>query len=168
MASRVATCSCGQLRATCAGEPVRLSMCHCLECQKRTGSPFGVQARFRRDQVTAEGRAMEFTRVGDSGSRVTFRFCPNCGSTVYWTGEGFPDVIAVGSAPSRTRVSPHRAYRSMSVDATRGSSCRMGWSTWIDAPRTGRPARRHRDSTNRHRGKLDGSRAWYVRVGKAS
>jgi hypothetical protein len=95
MTTRYAACSCGQLRVTCAGEPVRLSMCHCLECQKRTGSPFGVQARFRRDRVTIEGRATEFTRIADSGNGITFRFCPACGSTVYWTGTALPDVVAV-------------------------------------------------------------------------
>jgi hypothetical protein len=83
------------LRVTAVGEPVRLSMCHCLDCQKRTGSPFGVQARFRRDQVTIKGRATEFTRSADSGNHITFRFCPECGSTVYWTGTAFPDIIAV-------------------------------------------------------------------------
>jgi hypothetical protein len=94
-ARRTAACSCGQLRVTCAGEPVRLSMCHCLECQKRTGSPFGVQARFDRTQVTAEGTVREFERVGDEGNRITFRVCPACGSTVYWTMSGQPDLVAV-------------------------------------------------------------------------
>ena len=96
MTTREAACSCGQLRLTCVGEPVRISMCHCLECQKRTGSPFGVQARFRREQVTAiEGKATEFSRVGDEGNRITLRFCPECGSTLYWTISNFPDLIAV-------------------------------------------------------------------------
>jgi hypothetical protein len=96
MTTRQAACSCGQLRLTCIGEPVRISMCHCLECQKRTGSPFGVQARFRREQVTAiEGKATEFSRVGDEGNRITLRFCPECGSTLYWTISNFPDLIAV-------------------------------------------------------------------------
>ena len=95
MANREASCSCGQLRVRCTGEPVRLSICHCLECQKRTGSPFGVQARFRREEVTAEGKATEFVRVGDEGNRITFRFCPDCGSTLYWTLDGFPDIVAV-------------------------------------------------------------------------
>ena len=96
MTTRQASCSCGQLRVTCAGEPVRLSMCHCLECQKRTGNPFGVQARFRREQVTViEGNATEFERIGDEGNRITFRFCPACGSTLYWTLSGFPDIVAV-------------------------------------------------------------------------
>jgi hypothetical protein len=89
--TRTATCSCGQLRVACDGEPVRVSMCHCLECQKRTGAPFGAQARFDRTQVTTEGAAREFERIGDEGNRITFRFCPTCGSTVYWTLSGLPD-----------------------------------------------------------------------------
>ena len=96
MTTRQASCSCGQLRVTCEGEPVRRSMCHCLECQKRTGSPFGVQARFRREQVTAiEGKATEFERISDEGNRVRFRFCPECGSTLYWTLSDLPDLVAV-------------------------------------------------------------------------
>lgn len=94
-AVRTASCSCGQLRVTCTGEPVRLSMCHCLECQKRTGSPFGVQARFPRAQVTIGGTATEFTRVGEQGNRISLRFCPTCGSTLYWTMSSQPDLIAV-------------------------------------------------------------------------
>jgi hypothetical protein len=95
MTTHQASCSCGQLRVTCEGEPVRLSMCHCLECQKRTGSPFRVQARFRREQATIEGEATEFVRIGDEGNRITLRFCPVCGSTVYWTLSGYPDLVAI-------------------------------------------------------------------------
>jgi hypothetical protein len=93
--TRIASCSCGRLRVTCAGEPARVSMCHCLECQKRTGAPFGAQARFDRSQVSSEGAVTEFERIGDEGNRITFRFCPTCGSTVYWTLSGLPDIVAV-------------------------------------------------------------------------
>ncbi|HWI87458.1 MAG TPA: GFA family protein [Sphingomonas sp.] len=55
MTGRVASCSCGRLRLTCAGEPVRISICHCLECQKRTGSVFATQARFSRASVRIGG-----------------------------------------------------------------------------------------------------------------
>ena len=108
MTQRVATCSCGQLRAKCEGEPVRVSMCHCLECQKRTGSTFGAQARWPRDQVAIEGRASAYVRVADSGKRITFHFCPNCGSSVYYHLEDFPDVVAVttGSFADPTFPSP--------------------------------------------------------------
>jgi hypothetical protein len=52
MANRLASCSCGQLTAEVSGEPVRVSICHCLACQRRTGSVFGEQARFPRVDVT--------------------------------------------------------------------------------------------------------------------
>lgn len=94
MTSRVASCSCGQLRVTCEGEPIRISICHCLECQKRTGSVFAAQARFPRAQVKIEGHATRWSRTGDSGSTATFAFCPICGSTVYWEAV---DTIAVAT-----------------------------------------------------------------------
>ena len=40
MPTRLASCSCGQLTAQASGDPVRNSICHCLACQRRTGSPF--------------------------------------------------------------------------------------------------------------------------------
>jgi hypothetical protein len=95
MTSRRASCCCGQLHLTCEGEPIRVSICHCLACQQRTGSVFGTQARYHRDQVTIEGRATEFLRIGDEGNEITFRFCPVCGSTVYWQLSGDPELIAV-------------------------------------------------------------------------
>jgi hypothetical protein len=92
---RRASCSCDQLSVTVEGEPVRISMCHCLACQRRTGSAFGIQARFPAERVTIEGSATKFVRVGDSGGRITFSFCPTCGATVYYELDGMPDVIAV-------------------------------------------------------------------------
>ena len=95
MSERQASCSCGQLKVTCTGEPVRISMCHCLACQQRTGSAFGIQARFARAQISIEGQAAQFVRTGDSGGRATLNFCPSCGSTVYWEIDRMPDVVAV-------------------------------------------------------------------------
>ncbi|MDZ3832412.1 MAG: GFA family protein [Sphingopyxis sp.] len=96
---RVASCSCGQLRLTCTGEPVRVSICHCLECQKRTGSIFATQARYRQEDVSIEGSATPWSRLGDSGASATFSFCPACGSTVYWKADAMPEhvMIAVGA-----------------------------------------------------------------------
>ena len=95
MTSRRATCSCGQLNLTIEGDPARILMCHCLECQRRTGAVISNQARFLREQITFAGKAATWNRTAQSGSVVTFRFCPTCGSTVYWEGEGFPGSVAV-------------------------------------------------------------------------
>jgi hypothetical protein len=71
-------------------------MCHCLACQRRTGSAFGIQARFPSDRVRVIGRYSEYVRASDEGGReATFRFCPDCGATVFYTGSDAPDVIAV-------------------------------------------------------------------------
>jgi hypothetical protein len=95
MATRVATCTCGQVRVTCAGDPVMVSLCHCADCQKRTGSSFGIAAFFQRQDVETSGVTRHYTRSSDSGSPVTFHFCPNCGSSVFWEPQRKPGVIAV-------------------------------------------------------------------------
>jgi hypothetical protein len=70
-------------------------MCHCLECQRRTGAVISNQARFPREQITFAGEAKAWRRTAESGKGLTFHFCPTCGSTVYWEGEGFPGYVAV-------------------------------------------------------------------------
>ena len=64
MPSRDAACSCGQLRLTVEGDPVRISMCHCLACQRRTGSVFATLASFPAP-FTVSGTATEYVRRGD-------------------------------------------------------------------------------------------------------
>jgi hypothetical protein len=95
MTVRIATCRCGQLRATCTGEPVRVSVCHCLACQKRSGSAFAAQARWPDTGVELAGEFGEWSCRSDSGSRATFRFCPTCGATVAYANEGLPGTTAV-------------------------------------------------------------------------
>jgi hypothetical protein len=93
--TRTASCSCGQLSAIALGEPIRVSICHCLACQRRTGSVFGVQARFARDKVEIRGTSTAFVRIGDSGNKATFNFCPLCGATVHYTIEGQSDIVGI-------------------------------------------------------------------------
>ena len=88
MTERTASCRCGRLRATVTGEPVRVSVCHCLNCKKRSGSAFAVQARWPKAQVEIEGRSKTFVKVADSGNRATFHFCPECGSDVHYEIDG--------------------------------------------------------------------------------
>ena len=95
MPTRIASCSCGQVSVSVSEEPIRVSICHCLECQRRTGSVFGAQARFRTQAVEVKGQSQEYVRDGDEGNRIIFHFCPKCGSTVYWSFKGREDFVAV-------------------------------------------------------------------------
>src|SRR5690349_14998170 len=96
MSTETASCRCGKLRATVTGEPVRVSICHCLNCKKRSGSAFAFQARWPKAQVAIDGDSRSFVKAGDSGNPATFHFCPECGSDVYYEIEGkFDDLIAI-------------------------------------------------------------------------
>ena len=95
MIKRIASCSCGQLTATTIGDPIGVSVCHCLACQRRTGSVFGAQARFHRHQVQINGPSKQYVRVGDEGSNIMFSFCPNCGATVHYEVQDHKESVAI-------------------------------------------------------------------------
>ena len=115
--TRKAACSCGSLSVTCTGEPALVALCHCLECQKRTGAPFGVAAFFAETAVAVDGVSSEYRRMGDSGHEIEFHFCPTCGSSVYWRPHFRPGLVAVAlgafadpafPAPTKTVYTEHR------------------------------------------------------------
>ena len=93
--TRIAHCCCGSLRAEATGEPTFVGACHCTECQRRTGSPFGVSTYFLKEQVRTEGPNKVYVRGSDSGRQIELHFCPDCGSTVFWRAEFVPDLIGV-------------------------------------------------------------------------
>lgn len=90
-----AQCVCGALRLMMR-EPTKIvAACHCLACQRRTGTSFSVNAFYATDPVEVSGTAREFIRVADSGRNVRMYFCPTCGSTVYWKPDAQPTMIGV-------------------------------------------------------------------------
>ncbi len=93
--TRRASCACGALAIDCAGDPVRISVCHCLDCQRRSGAPFAAQARFPLGSTTVTGEPRQWRRIGSSGSAAVHYFCDTCGSTLFYVLERQPDVVAV-------------------------------------------------------------------------
>ena len=95
---RIATCSCGQLKLTMQGDPTDVTVCHCFECQKSTGSVFGVSTYWPKSACRSiEGEAKLWRRSSDAGRWLDNYFCPVCGSTVYWYAEFAPDEIGVSA-----------------------------------------------------------------------
>lgn len=106
MTVRHAACLCGRISLGCRGEPVRISICHCDECRRRTGSAFGVQVRYEASATTASGDASEYVRIADSGRQSRHRFCPDCGTTVWWTMERDPGLVVVAGGTFADRALP--------------------------------------------------------------
>lgn len=90
-----AKCSCGAVALSLPGPSSLVVACHCTDCQRRTGAPFGVGAFYPADVVMIAGTPKEFVRDGGSGAKVRSYFCPDCGSTVYWTADKRPTMIGV-------------------------------------------------------------------------
>jgi hypothetical protein len=76
------------------GDPRGIGVCHCLACQRRTGSVFAALASFR-TPFKVIGNATEYLRVGDQGAKFLFRFCPVCGTTLFHTEVGYDKSVSV-------------------------------------------------------------------------
>lgn len=118
MVSRTASCTCGQLSIEVQGRPRGVGLCHCLACQRRTGSVFAALAGFA-PPWRISGVATEYVRTGDQGAAFRFRFCPVCGTTVFHTEEGDEGrsvSVAVGAfadptfPPPQDSVYDHRRH----------------------------------------------------------
>lgn len=110
--TRTASCHCGSLEIDCAGDPVKVSLCHCFDCQRRTGSLFSVAAFWSRETLALPyEKAKEYRRSSASGFDVSFYHCPVCGSTVWWEPARMPHWIgiAVGSFADPTFAMPEQA-----------------------------------------------------------
>lgn len=95
MGSIFAQCHCGKVTIGCEGEPIKVSMCCCIDCQRRTGSAFSAAVFFKREQVSIKGDTRTYTRPSASNFAVTFHFCPACGSNLFWLPDRLPDRIGV-------------------------------------------------------------------------
>lgn len=101
-----------------------VSLCHCRDCQRRTGAVAGSGAIFEKAAVTTEGERKLFEREGADGRNVRFHFCPNCGTSLYWEGDFNPNLCIVAVGASQTRHSPRRWFPSTNNPGMTGSSFR--------------------------------------------
>ncbi len=82
--SREGGCQCGAIRYAIDGVPLTLAVCHCRDCQRQSGSAFGMSLVVRRDDFhLLAGEPRVFTRSADSGNEVACAFCPDCGVRLY-------------------------------------------------------------------------------------
>lgn len=92
---REAKCACGALSATAEGDPVRLSVCHCDACKRRTGSAFSWNATYAAERVTIGGPYATYQRGSEDGFWARHHFCPTCGGSVFYEIERRPGMISI-------------------------------------------------------------------------
>jgi hypothetical protein len=101
-------CSCGEVRYRLLDEPLFTHCCHCLNCQRQTGSAFVINALIETDKVellAGEPVAIDVARSGTRKQRI-FR-CPACQVALYsrYTTAGVRFVRA-GTLDDPSRVQP--------------------------------------------------------------
>jgi hypothetical protein len=95
MTRREARCGCGALTVAAVGEPARNSICHCLDCKRRTGAAFSWNATFAEEQVTIAGESASYSRTSDEGFWGRHHFCPTCGTHMFYAIERRPGMISI-------------------------------------------------------------------------
>ena len=86
-------CLCGAVTVAVSGAPLRMAQCHCVDCQRITGTGHATNALFASSDVTIAGDTNSFAVVADSGNTATRHFCPKCGSRVFGVNSARPGVI---------------------------------------------------------------------------
>ncbi|EON66966.1 hypothetical protein W97_06082 [Coniosporium apollinis CBS 100218] len=82
------SCLCKNLQYEYTGEG-HVIICHCLPCRRLSGSAFSTNILLPRSSFhLTSGTPKTISRPGDSGLDVTLNFCPECGHTIFVTGEG--------------------------------------------------------------------------------
>ncbi|KAI9002453.1 Mss4-like protein [Hyaloraphidium curvatum] len=89
-------CLCGAVRYETEGDPTRTSVCHCADCQKRTGSAFSVAVFFPPDAVTLTGPSKTHRHTAASGRWLETTFCTECGSPVAMRAQRYPGIAVMG------------------------------------------------------------------------
>lgn len=72
-------------------------MCHCRDCQRRSGSVFSIAVFYDRGQVEIAGQSKTYERPSASGFPVAFHFCGDCGANVFWFPARMPSRIGVAA-----------------------------------------------------------------------
>jgi len=101
---RTVECCCGKSRVEVHGEPVFSAVCHCKNCQKRTGSAFGISVYFSEDQVDLISDAMAVYKVDAETGPQERRFCSDCGTTLHWISARFPNMVGIAGGCFREEI----------------------------------------------------------------
>ena len=86
-------CLCGAVSYDSSGEQIIGGHCHCVDCQKSSGTGHSSHMGVPRHAVTISGETTVYTAPTDTGNTVSRHFCPTCGSPVYWTNSTMVDMM---------------------------------------------------------------------------
>ncbi|MFB1036821.1 MAG: GFA family protein [Sinobacterium sp.] len=104
------SCHCGEVTFEARIDPMKVRICHCIDCQKLSGTAFRTTVMSQPDGITfTKGKAKEYIKIAENGNRRAQGFCQDCGSSLYaTTAEKSNRVygIRVGTLEQRNELTP--------------------------------------------------------------
>ena len=104
-------CHCGNITFVAEIDPDKVTVCHCTDCQVQTGSAFRVVVRAPKDKFEFRGgKPKTYIKTAESGVKRVQAFCPECGTPIYSTNVGEPQVfgLRIGTIRQRGELRPVR------------------------------------------------------------
>lgn len=85
-------CLCGAIRFNCTVDPQVAAHCHCVDCRKSSGTGHCTHLVVPAAALAVTGTVTFYKHAADSGNIVSRGFCATCGSPIYSTNSGMPDL----------------------------------------------------------------------------
>jgi hypothetical protein len=105
-------CHCGAIAYEAVVDPVRVTICHCADCQSLTGSAYRVSVPASKDSFSLrKGSPAIYVKTAESGARRAQAFCSECGSPLYTYAADGSDTsygLRVGCLEQRHQLPPHK------------------------------------------------------------
>lgn len=102
-------CACGAVQYALTSNPMFVNCCHCLDCQRQTGSAFVINAVIETDRIAVTGEAPVAVRVpADSGRPHDIYRCPDCQTALWSDYGGRPGLrfVRVGTLETPSALAP--------------------------------------------------------------
>ena len=117
-------CHCGKITFEAEVDPTEITLCHCTDCQRLTGSPYRANIPAPAAHFVLRGEPKSYIKTGESGGKRRHAFCGDCGTPIYSSAVENPPTysLRVGSINQRAQFAPpkrqiwHRSALAWSAD----------------------------------------------------
>ncbi|MCH7937282.1 MAG: GFA family protein [Proteobacteria bacterium] len=102
-------CQCGDIRYEVIGAPQQLVVCHCVDCQRQSGSAFGMALVVNEEDFRlTQGELKTYPSKSDAERAKLGLFCPECGTRIYHKIEWRKGMVSVkpGTLDDTTMLKP--------------------------------------------------------------
>jgi hypothetical protein len=104
-------CHCGSIKFEAEIDPDALTICHCTDCRRLSGSAFRTNIRATAENFTLlSGSPKTYVKTAESGNKRVQAFCGICGTPIYACSLENPTSYSIraGTITQLESLTPHQ------------------------------------------------------------